>query len=213
MSADRLKIGYHDCQWQSTQELPSMEYVCWYCNADISSNKGYQLKAVGFGWSEDPYRDMATLPDVFRSGIYICHRCGFPTFVFNNSQIPGIPYGKTFSYVPKTINTIYDEARDCYGVNAYTATVLLCRKILMHIAVEEGAKENKPFVYYVDYLRDNNLITSTSFGWVDKIRQFGNKANHDLTQNNRSEAETIISFTAMLLTTMYEYPAIEKELK
>ena len=82
----------------------------------------------------------------------------------------------------------------------------------MHIAVEQDADEDKSFQYYVEYLQNNNLITATSSSWVDKIRQMGNRANHDLTQSSKKDAEIILNFTAMLLTTTYEYPAMEEEL-
>ena len=56
------------------------------------------------------------------------------------------------------------------------------------------------------------MITVTSQDWVDRIRKVGNEANHQLIQNTQEEAKYILTFTSMLLTTTYEYPAMEKEL-
>ena len=204
----KIMIAGHYAKWDKVQQLPSLDYVCWYCNTRISSDKGYRLLVPHQLYDSNDL----SYPDVFKAGIYLCHRCGYPTFLLNGKQIPGIPFGKSFEHVPDIVNNIYNEARDCYSVNAFTAVVLLCRKILMHIAVEQGADENKNFVYYVDYLKEHNLITATSRDWVDKIRQVGNNANHELVKENSEEAKRILTFTSMLLMTTYEYPAMEKEL-
>lgn len=204
----QIKIAGNYARWEGIQQLPSLDYVCWHCNTEISSDIGYRLDLPTAMYnSADP-----SYPDTLKAGIYLCHRCGYPTFLLNGKQIPGIPFGKSFEHVPDIVNNIYNEARDCYSVNAFTAVVLLCRKILMHIAVERGADENKNFVYYVDYLKEHNLITATSRDWVDKIRQVGNNANHELVQEDSEEAKRILTFTSMLLMTTYEYPAMEKEL-
>jgi hypothetical protein len=39
------------------------------------------------------------------------------------------------------LNQLYEEARRCTGQGCFTAAVLLCRKMLMNIAVEQGAAE------------------------------------------------------------------------
>jgi len=36
-----------------------------------------------------------------------------------------------------------NKARECTSAGAYTTTVLAFRKLIMHIAVERGAEENK----------------------------------------------------------------------
>ncbi len=43
-------------------------------------------------------------------------------------------------------------------VNAFTGSVTCCRKLLMHIAVSEGAEVNKSFAYYVRYPADKGHI-------------------------------------------------------
>ena len=200
----QIEIAGNYAQWVNVQNLPSLSYTCWNCNTVVSSDQGYRLAIPSALYNDTP--------DYLRAGIYICHRCGYPTFLLNGIQVPGIPYGKSFEHVPEVVNNIYNEARNCYQADAFTAVMLLCRKILMHIGVEQGAEENKTFQYYIEYLEDHNLITATSTSWVDKIRQMGNRATHDLTQSTEKEAKIILNFTAMLLTTTYEYPAMGEEL-
>jgi len=109
-------------------------------------------------------------------------------------------------YVPPESAAIYREARNCMSVNAYTAVVLLCRKLLMHIGVAEGAEENKPFAFYMNYLVDAGYIAQKSRPWVDRIRNKGNDANHEIAPITRTDAEELIALSQMVLQLVYEYP-------
>ena len=44
----------------------------------------------------------------------------------------------------------YREARNGVSVGAHTSSVLACRKLLMNIAVNQGAEAGKSFISYVD---------------------------------------------------------------
>ena len=79
---------------------------------------------------------------------------------------------------------------------------------MMNIAVARGADENKGFVYYVNYLADNNYLPPGGRDWVDLIRKKGNEANHEIAVMNREDAEELITFSEMLLRFIYEYPAM-----
>ncbi|MFC3906646.1 DUF4145 domain-containing protein [Clostridium disporicum] len=103
---------------------------------------------------------------------------------------------------------IYNEARGCYSVNAYTATVLSCRKILMNIACNEGAEEGKSFIKYIDYLNDKGYIPPNGREWVDIIRKLGNEATHKLETKNEEDAKLALNFTGMLLKFIYELPSM-----
>lgn len=110
-------------------------------------------------------------------------------------------------YVPPESAAIYREARNCMTVNAYTAVVMLCRSLLMHIAVAEGAPENKTFAFYVDYLIDTGYVAPKSRPWVERIRTKGNAANHEIASVSRQDAEELIALSQMVLQLVYEFPA------
>jgi hypothetical protein len=93
------------------------------------------------------------------------------------------------------------------SVQGHTAAALLCRKILMHVAVEKKANPNQTFVEYVDFLASQHIIPAGSKAWVDHIRTRPNLENHEVVIINRDEAEGLIKFTEMLLKIVYEYPA------
>ncbi len=92
-------------------------------------------------------------------------------------------------------------------VSAYTSAVLACRKLLMNIAVAEGAKENRKFIEYVEFLANKGYVPPGGKHWVDHIRQQGNEATHEIEMKSESEAKDLISFVEMLLKFIYEFPA------
>jgi Domain of unknown function (DUF4145) len=90
------------------------------------------------------------------------------------------------------------------GVGAFTAAELVCRKILMHVAADKGAKTGEPFAAYLDFLEKAGYVTPPMKGWVDLIRKHGNLATHELPAPDRKQAESTVMFTAELLRLVYE---------
>ena len=106
-------------------------------------------------------------------------------------------------HVPSDVAGLYAEARNCMAVSAHTAAVMACRKLLMNVAVEHGAKEGEKFVAYVDHLVNAGYVPPNSRGWVDHIRKRGNEATHEIRLMTRADAEDIITFVEMLLKILY----------
>ena len=115
--------------------------------------------------------------------------------------------GNDVKNLPADIAIIWSDIRTATSHNAYTSAVLTGRKLLMHIAVEQGAAANLGFVEYVDYLVDNHFAPPNSKPWIDRIRAHGNEANHQIVVKTREDAEEIITFLEMLLKFIYEFPA------
>jgi hypothetical protein len=65
---------------------------------------------------------------------------------------PAVASGPVIEGLPNVIQDAYQEARRCMSVNAYTASELMCRKLLMHMAVDKGAKEGLNFTDYLAHL-------------------------------------------------------------
>jgi hypothetical protein len=90
----------------------------------------------------------------------LCPNCAEGSVkVANGNVYPGVPFGPPVSGLPPVVKSAYDEARQCMSVNAFTACELICRKILMHVAVDKGAKEGESFAAYIDYLESKEYIT------------------------------------------------------
>jgi hypothetical protein len=120
--------------------------------------------------------------------------------------VPGAAYGKSVDHLPGDLLPLYQECRNCMIVSAYTASVLTCRKILMHVAVEKGAPPGDTFQAYVNYLITANVIPGHFQTWVDHIRSKSNEANHKIVLMGQKDAEDLLSFAEMLLKVVYEYP-------
>lgn len=179
-------------QWIDLHTTNSASYICGYCGSSISSDKAYVSRRPGH--AEQNAR------------IYICHVCNKPTFIYGGVTTPAAALGKSVERLPEDIRLLYEEIRSSTSVNAFTAAVLAARKLLMHIAVEKGAEENKTFVTYVNYLDSNHYTPPNSTAWVDRIRQLGNDANHEIVIMNKDQAQLILTFLEMILKFMYEFP-------
>lgn len=108
--------------------------------------------------------------------------------------------------LPPDVASLYSEARLCTASSSYTAAVLTCRKILMNVAVDKGASAGESFISYIDYLDSKGYIPPDGRGWVDHIRKKSNDANHEIVLMQRNDAEELITFLAMLLKLVYEFP-------
>jgi DNA-directed RNA polymerase subunit RPC12/RpoP len=149
---------------QLTQS-PANAYTCAHCG-----------KAVGavMAWEKLDQSSVAV----------VCPVCDSATVLMGGEQFPGVRFGGQVEGLPGDVSTLYTEARECMGGSAYTAAVLLCRKILMHVAVEAGADGGLKFVQYVQHLWNEHYVPPNAKGWVDHIREKGNEANHEITLSN-----------------------------
>lgn len=124
-------------------------------------------------------------------------------------QYPSSTPGEdVFGIKDKNVEVLYQEARNSLGAGAYTASVMICRKILMHVAVVSGASENLTFIEYVNFLETNHWIPPNGKVWVDHIRDRGNIANHEIKISSKTEATQLLRFTEMLLRLVFEFPAL-----
>lgn len=174
--------------WSNLTNIGSTQYTCGWCSNLVGTPVGfYDQKGVG-------------------GRIHICPHCEKPT-VFSERQVPGVAYGAPVEHLPADISSLYQEARQSTSASCYTGAVLICRKLLMNIAVSQGAKEGGTFISYVEYLADNGYVPPNGKGWVDHIRKKGNEATHEIVLMTNGDAKELISFVEMLLKFIYEFPS------
>jgi hypothetical protein len=185
----------------------NIEFQCGFCDRLVSKNPAYILVA-----KDNISKQFGHL--------FFCPNCYLPsTFIFNESHsdldlwYPGPKFGAPLKHLPEDLNQIYEEARNCTTYQAYTAAVMLCRKILMNVAVLEGAQERLTFKEYVNYLETNNYLPVKGKDWTDQIRAKGNDANHKIEDIKKEDAEIIIYFTENLLRNIYELPGSLQKLQ
>ncbi len=115
--------------WQEVREFDPSRFRCGCCGFNVASEKGYV--------NTRNYDER-----IIDGRIYICSNCDRPTFLDRNSrQITGVAPGNEVLGIPEHLEKLYREARNCCSVSAHTASVLASRKMLMNIAVEQGAQE------------------------------------------------------------------------
>ncbi|GGA91681.1 DUF4145 domain-containing protein [Ornithinibacillus halotolerans] len=180
--------------YSSIVTFKRVSYKCGYCGKAAGPSSGYKCQ------SNDGKNTFAY--------IYICPNCNKPTFkkYSSDEQVPGELFGNNIEFLPNDIEQLYNEARNCISVNAFTSAVLSCRKMLMNISVSQGAEAGKSFAYYVDYLEENYYIPPNSREWVDIIRKKGNEATHEIPSISKDDAVELLEFTEMLLRFVYELP-------
>ena len=135
-----------------------------------------------------------------------CPSCTLPFIQIEseNRFIPSQRLGRSVKGLPLDLEKLYNEARDASSVGAFTACAMVARKVLMNLAVLEGAEENRNFHYYVDYLANNGFVPKKGRPWVDKIRLKGNEATHEIELISQSDATDIMFLVENLLRFNFE---------
>ena len=183
--------------WQHAQALPPHGYTCAYCDQKVSSARGYKLGAAADGGGPQ------------RAALHICPHCGNPTFFgFADQQVPAVAFGSSVPHVPDDLGALFSEDRNSTSAGAFTGAVLLARKMLMHIAVEQGAATGQSFLHYVEFLSDKGFVPPNGKHWVDHIRKKGNEATHEIQVMADSDAKELLVFLEMLLRFIYEFPKL-----
>ncbi len=139
-----------------------------------------------------------------------CVTCNHGYVVNDGTLSPSTLPLKIPEGLPDLELSVWKEVRECLGVKASTAAVMLCRKILLHIAITHGlspkTSEDKSPSFYsaVEFLQNQNLITLKMRPWVDRIKDVGNEANHELAPISMYVALDVARFTEQLLELTFE---------
>jgi len=186
MHKDKRLTG--DGHWEQTTVIEAESYICGYCGSRIGSANGWRT-------------------DIRNAFVRICPHCNGPTFFgVDGSQWPGPKLGTAVTGLPNEVCAIYEEARNSIAGAAYTGAVMLCRKILMHVAVGKGADEGLTFQAYVKWLIDERYAPRGAEEWLDYVRNRANEANHQIVVMSKGDAVGVLCFTEALLRGVYELP-------
>lgn len=178
--------------WENLSKIGPKSFICWNCGNKISSEKAYNT----YNKARNRYS----------SWIYICPHCKAPIILDDKQKQILLPLpGKQIKKLPKNIGVVYSEIRKCMQVGCFNGAIMLMRKLIMHIAVEEGASEGKKFIEYIDYLCDNNVVPPKSRNKADSVRTLGNDANHKIEDRTQEEAQNCFEFIELLLKVNYEF--------
>ncbi|WP_435742894.1 DUF4145 domain-containing protein [Microbacterium sp. PMB16] len=139
-----------------------------------------------------------------------CINCKLAVAVNGGMASPAQKPLRVPSGLPSDEEAVWAEIRECLGVGAYTASVMLCRKLLMHVAVAHGlpAKNGSDFApnfkQCTDHLLKVGIVTTRMQPWIERIKNVGNEANHELSPVGKDSALDVATFTMKLLELAYE---------
>lgn len=145
------------------------------------------------------------------SAVVSCEQCGSVTAVCQGEQYPPSDDWAGDRDVPAHVSGAYEEARECLAAGHYTATAMMCRKMIMNLVVDHGAKEGRRYGEYVGWFAENGYITSSIKRWVEFIRDCGNKANHRLGSVGKRRAMAAFMLTTELMRRVYELDHLPDE--
>lgn len=177
--------------WMNLKAISPRSFECGYCANKVGADRGWHTNQ---------------LPPSSLS-IYVCPLCSKPTTFADGKQFPGVAPGSAVASLPADVEALYTESRRAVAAGAFTASVLACRKLLMNVAVSQGAPPGQSFVNYVDHLSRSGYIPPNGRGWVDHIRRKGNEATHEIHLMTAADANELIVFAEMLLKFVFEFPS------
>ena len=141
----------------------------------------------------------------------LCPECGRGSVENDNVMLPPQQSFPAINGLSVDISALYDEARASFDARAYTGCEILCRKILMAVAIDKGAEEDKKFAQYVDHLSSEGCITPPLIHMAATIKDSGNRAAHEIDASDRERSRRSMVFTRRILDTVYgiEYDLVE----
>lgn len=189
----RTASGYRSGTWRGNLETvpDATSWTCFFCGEYVAGR-------------EQEWR-MVSQHGQHMAWVRVCNACNVPTFFgIDGRPVPEGPYGRTLKKAPESNRRVYDEARRCCSVGAYSAAVLLCRKLIVHIAhdlqPEELKGKRQNFAQYIDWLNKEGYIPPNGKGWVTRLKDRGNEENHEIVVATREDAERsmILSYAPLL---------------
>lgn len=195
--------GQANVTYAGWEQNRNRQYTCGYCGSKVTPD--LRSRGIYAGEKGSAHHGLTF------GEIRTCPHCGQPTFFrkADGFQMPGVLYGGHVEHLPNDVNILWEEARACYSEAAFNACAMVCRKILLHVAEENGLPVEKKttFVEAVNYLFEKHIMPTSAKSWVDIIRLIGNDANHKIELIEGRHAAAAIEFTQQLLENVYQGPA------
>ena len=112
--------------------------------------------------------------------------------------------------IPDSIALDFKEALRCRWVNAFKATVTMCRRAIQASCLEKKANPKKKLTEQIDEVAKNGLITEPLRLFAHEVRLEGNDGAHPdpdgLNNVTENDADAIIAFTREDLHHVYVMP-------
>ena len=183
--------------WHGASQIKPRKFTCGSCSSQVASDRGFYIEGGARALPGE-------VPDR-QPTIVLCPMCTRPTFFVLDEQHPGPLPGALVQHLPANVEPVYTEARRDFAVGSFMSVALVCRSLLMHVAVDALKEpEGKNFTEYVDALVA--AYAPRGNAWVDRVRKLGNAGTHRIDPITREDATAAFKFSEMILRLAYEYP-------
>ena len=123
----------------------------------------------------------------------------------------GKPDDRVPEAVPQVIAADFKEALRCHWIQAYKATVGMCRRAVQATALEKKASAKKTLVDQIDELAAKGIITEPLKRMAHEVRLTGNVGAHPdedgLKDVTEQDASDVVEFTREVFHHVYVMPA------
>jgi hypothetical protein len=123
----------------------------------------------------------------------------------------GRPNDGVDAAVPKNIAEDFREGLRCRWIDAYKATVTMCRRAIQSSCLQKQADKTKKLVAQIDELASRGVITQPLREFAHEVRLEGNDGAHPdadgLENVTQKDADDIVEFTREYLHHVYVMPA------
>ena len=127
--------------------------------------------------------------DQFKYTLLKCPKCNSPILMEQNMEFDNFNYN-SFSFsmprqvypllnfhlnpeIPAELQEALLESIKCFRTNAYTATVIMCRRAIEGLCQLQGVSENN-LQKAIQKLKENNIINDQTFEWANEVRIISN---------------------------------------
>lgn len=171
---------------------------------------------------EDPH-------DEFKYTLLKCPKCNLPILMEQNLEFDDFNYNRLSFNIPRQVYPLLNfhlnpeiptelqeallESIKCFRTNAYTATVIMCRRAIEGFCQLQGITENN-LQKAIHKLKENNIINDQIFEWANELRISGNEAAHKISSTfSNADAKDILDFTIAILDYSYSFQEKFKKFK
>lgn len=181
-----------------------MKVYCTHCHHDVEANLIRHF-------------DSTVIEGIqYKYGFHKCPRCQSPLLVQRSRQkgmgprinqvtlFPLEPF-KVDAAFPAAVKHDYEETVKCFQANAYTATAIMCRKMLECI-LEEKKVVGRNLSEKLSRAKEDKVIDATLLQWANMLRLVGNEAVHGIAATfTKEDAEDALTFIRAILEYIYTY--------
>jgi hypothetical protein len=120
----------------------------------------------------------------------------------------GKPDDNVSTSIPEDIRLDFQEALRCRFVDAYNATIEMCRRSIESSCIEQGADKKLVLNDMIDWVHSKGKITTPLKDMAHKIKLGGNRAAHPSDKTlTKNDADGVLEFTKEYFQHVYVMPA------